>query len=304
LPSSLYYEIMKKILCVCFSATYQRSVQFDSFLVGEVNRARSYRLYASGKAVNAARVLAQLQKGCVETVCPLGRENSQEFITLAQEDGLGLSYLEVPGKIRECWTLLDSSNNTTTELVVGEPTLEQTEGADIKLLKLITQKLEECEAMILAGSRQGIWPENFYADICGIALDAGKLVLADFVGKDLLAAVKKATPSIIKINDQEYERTFMEYATSENISKRSRTLGNMLVVTRGTRSTFAADKGSFVEYPCQKVEAVNTTACGDSFNAGFIYKYLASGNFEKALEKGTWCAAQNAMNVAPGSLLR
>ena len=293
---------MKKILCVCFSATYQRSVIFESLKLEEVNRSRNYELYASGKAVNSARVLAQLEKGCVKTICPLGKENDQEFISLCQQDGLNLFYINTPGKIRECWTLLDTTAGTTTELVVGEK-LEPFENVDIKMLRLITESLEECDAMLLAGSRQGTWPQDFYADICGIALDKGKLVLADFVGPDLLAAVKKAVPSIIKINAQEYEATFGEPATQENLCAKSKGLGNIIIITRGASSTLAADKGAFYECPTLKVQAVNTTACGDSFNAGFLHEYLATGDIKKALEKGTWCAAQNAKSFVPGSII-
>ncbi|MBO4534114.1 MAG: hypothetical protein J5726_10545 [Treponema sp.] len=295
---------MKKILCVCFSATYQRSVLFDSFTEGEVNRSRRYSLYASGKAVNSARVLNQLEKGCAITVCPLGNENDQEFIALAQNDGLGLEYVSVPGKIRECWTLMDSSRNVTTELVVGEPpaATELTENYDIKMLRLITEKLTECDAMILAGSRQGIWPQGFYADICGIALDNGKLVLADFTGQDLLDAVKRAVPSVIKINAQEYERTFGQAPTQENLCAKSRELNNIIVITRGTDSTLAADHGTFYECPTLKVKAINPIACGDSFNAGFVHEYLATADLEKSLQKATWCAAQNAASEVPGSI--
>ena len=306
---------MGKILCVCFSATFQRTVIFDSFCEGAVNRSRRYSLYASGKAVNTARVLAQLEKNCVTTVCPLGIENADEFIRLAQEDGIDLSYVSVPGKIRECWTLLDYSRELTTELVVGEPPvpsinnqfadlwdISMTSNADIKMLHLITEKLEECDAMILAGSRQGIWPEGFYADICGIALDAKKLVLADFTGKDMTDAVKRSVPSIIKINAQEYERTFAEEPNKENLCRRSKELKNIIVVTKGADPTIAADHGKFYECPSLIVKPVNTTACGDSFNAGFLYEYLASRDMDKALQKGTWCAAQNAMSEAPGSL--
>ena len=74
---------MKKILCVCMSATYQRTVVFEKLALEKINRAHHYGLYASGKAVNSARVLAQLEKGSAVTVCPLGQKNSAEFIELA-----------------------------------------------------------------------------------------------------------------------------------------------------------------------------------------------------------------------------
>ena len=292
---------MKKILCVCFSATYQRTVVFDSLKTGGVNRANHYGLYASGKAVNSARVLAQLQKGCVKTVCPLGK-NSAEFIELAKADNLELSWIDVPWKIRECWTLLDSSNHTTTELIADEKVTATTENLDIKILKLITETLDNCDALLLAGSRQGIWPNDIYPAICGIALDKGKIVLADFIGNDLQMALKTAVPSIIKINDEEFTKTFELPATKENICKKSSEYHNIIVITRGTDSTLAAKDGQFYECPVPKIQAVNTIACGDSFNAGFLHEYLNNGDMEKALQKGTWCAVQNALSEVPGSI--
>ena len=298
---------MNKILCVCFSATYQRTVVFDSLKTGGVNRADHYGLFASGKAVNSARVLTQLQKGSALTVCPLG-PNSAEFIELAQRDNLELGFIEVPWKIRECWTLVDKSNHTTTELIADEKpgnfdvASVETANLDVKILKLITHALEECDALILAGSRQGIWPKDIYPAICGIALDNNKTVLADFVGDDMKMTLQTAVPSIVKINDEEFEKTFGLAATKENICLKSSEYHNIIVITRGTNSTLAAKDGQFYECAVPKIEPVNTIACGDSFNAGFLYEYLAGGDMTKALEKGTWCAVQNALSEVPGSI--
>ena len=294
---------MKKILCVCMSATYQRTVVFEKLALEKINRAHHYGLYASGKAVNSARVLAQLEKGSAVTVCPLGQKNSADFIELAERDGLDLWYVDSPGKIRDCWTLLDSSAGTTTELIAGEPVPEEDySNTEIKFLKLITEKLDECDAMLLAGSRQGKWSNDIYAVLCGIALDKGKTVLADFIGDELKCALKTAVPSIVKINSDEFEATFGLPASPENLCAKSVEYNNIFVITRGTNSTLAADHGKFYECPTLKVNAVNTIACGDSFNAGFLHEYLNTGDMQKALEKGTWCAAENAKSEVPGSI--
>ena len=294
---------MKKILCVCMSATYQRTVVFEDLALEKINRSKHYGLYASGKAVNSARVLSQLEKGSALTVCPLGKQNSTEFIELAQKDGLDLWYVDTPGKIRECWTLLDTKAKTTTELIAGEALpSEDFSSSEIKLLKLIDEKLNECDALLLAGSRQGKWSDDIYAVLCGIALDKGKAVLADFIGQELLTTLKTAVPTIVKINDDEFKATFNQEANKENLCAKSLEYNNCFVITRGTRSTLAACRGQFFECPIIKVEAVNTIACGDSFNAGFLHEYLNSGDMQKALEKGTWCAAENAKSEVPGDL--
>ena len=68
---------MKHILCICLSATIQRTITFENIKLACVNRSEHYRIDASGKAVNSARVLNMLEKGCALTICPLGKENKE-----------------------------------------------------------------------------------------------------------------------------------------------------------------------------------------------------------------------------------
>ena len=302
---------MKKILCICMSSTIQRTISFDSLALTKVNRSKHYRTDASGKAVNSARVLEQLEAGCSTVVCPLGEKNLAAFTEPAQKDKLNVLYATIPGLTRECWTLLDRTAGTTTELVVGEPLLESEEElksvatAEIKILKIINDLLPEVDAVLLAGSRPKIWSEDLYATIAGMTHDAGKLFLADYIGEDMTKTLAASIPDIIKINEEEFRSTFPELADQpleQAVSQKSRELNNIIVITRGIDSTYAAARGQFSECPTEKVAALNTTACGDSFNAGFLYEYLNSGNLEAALKKGTWCAARNAELETPGAV--
>ena len=297
---------MKKILCICLSSTIQRSVTFEKVQLEHVNRSEHYVEHASGKAVNSARVLNQLEKGCVKIICPLGENNAQHFLNLAQKDGLDISYVTIPGSIRICWTLLDRTAGTTTEIVVGEPMEDISQQPEVKLLKLLVDFLPEIDAVLLAGSRPNIWSKDLYAAIAGMTKDAGKIFLADYIGDDLQLTLKSVTPDIIKINDEEFEKTFgVESGNLKTaITEKSRELQNMIVVTRGCDSTYAAKNGEFFECPAEVVKPVNTTACGDSFNAGFLHDYLNNGDFMKALQKGTWAAARNAESEIPGSINR
>lgn len=297
---------MKKILCICLSSTIQRSVTFEKVQLEHVNRSEHYVEHASGKAVNSARVLNQLEKGCVKIICPLGENNAQHFLNLAQKDGLDISYVTIPGSTRICWTLLDRTSGTTTEIVVGEPMEDISQQPEVKLLKLLVDFLPEIDAVLLAGSRPNIWSKDLYAAIAGMTKDAGKIFLADYIGDDLQLTLKSVTPDIIKINDEEFEKTFgVESVNLKTaITEKSRELQNMIVVTRGCDSTYAAKNGEFFECPAEVVKPVNTTACGDSFNAGFLHDYLNNGDFMKALQKGTWAAARNAESEIPGSINR
>lgn len=300
-----------KIICICLSSTLQRTISFDSLKLEHVNRSKHYRLDASGKAVNSARVLEQLEAGCSTLICPLGEKNLTAFTEAAERDKLDLAYVTIPGQTRECWTLLDRTAGTTTELVVGEPLLESAEdlkavsAAEIKMLKFINDALPQADAVLLAGSRPKIWSDDLYATIAGMTQDAGKLFLADYTGDDMTKTLAASIPDIIKINEEEFRATFPETADlplDQAITEKSRALKNIIVVTRGCESTLAAAKGSFSECATEKVTPINTTACGDSFNAGFLYEYIKTRDLTAALKKGTWCAARNAENEAPGTL--
>ena len=301
-----------KILCVCLSATIQRTVQFNSLSVNSVNRTKNWREDASGKALNAARVLNQIEPGCSVALCPVGNANAERFMLLASNDSdLYVTPIYIEGSTRECWTLLDSTNETTTELVADEKQdLAHIAGAEaeLKLLEFVRKYMSSFDALLFAGSRPLAWSANICSRICEVAHKAGKLILADFRGQDLLGTLNICTPQIIKINEEEFCQTFGINVQNETelesaIAKKSEELKNIIVVTRGKKDTIAAQEGKTAKIAVETVKAVNTTACGDSFAAGFLHDYLKNKNLESALKAGNHCAALNAQTIVPGSIL-
>ena len=301
---------MSKFLCVGLSPSIQRTVSFDSVVKNSVNRSSEYRFDASGKAANSARVLNQLEKNSARLICPLGAENISFFKKLAERDGLAVNPVEIPGRTRECWTLLDERDGGTTELVAEEPCVSSVFGeAEEKLFEIVRFEVKNADAVLIAGSSPASWKKETVPYIAKIVSQNKKIFLADYWGKALLDTIEFCVPNIIKINEEEFLNTFGgKLPISDGdfrhlVSDKSVELGCILVVTRGEKSTFAADKGNFVEFPVEKIKAVNTTASGDAFSAGFLYEYLKTKDFLKSLEKGTWCAARNAESKIPGSIL-
>lgn len=301
---------MPKFLCVGLSPSIQRTVSFDSVVKNSVNRSSEYRFDASGKAANSARVLNQLEKKSARLVCPLGAENISFFKKLAERDGLAVNPVEIPGRTRECWTLLDERDGGTTELVAEEPCVSSVFGeAEEKLFEIVRFEVKNVDAVLIAGSSPASWKKETVPYIAKIVSQNKKIFLADYWGKALLDTIEFCVPNIIKINEEEFLNTFGGRLPISDgdfrhlVSDKSIELGCILVVTRGEKSTFAADKGNFVEFPVEKIKTVNTTASGDAFSAGFLYEYLKTKDFLKSLEKGTWCAARNAESKIPGSIL-
>ncbi|MBR4600334.1 MAG: hypothetical protein IKO39_09845 [Treponema sp.] len=300
-----------RILCVCLSATIQRTVQFESFSVGEVNRTQTWREDASGKALNAARVLNQLEPGCSTALCPVGNANADHFLVLASRDNdLYVHPIYIEGNTRECWTILDTKNSTTTEVIPDETSdLAHIAGAEAELafIEAVHEYMSTCDALLFAGSRPTAWSANICSRICEVAQKAGKIILADFRGKDLLDTIETCVPDIIKINENEFCETFNpgvknEKELEEAIAAKSKELHNIIVVTRGAKDTIAAENGKVYRCASEKIEVLNATACGDAFSAGFLNDYLKNKNIETALKEGTRCSALNAQTIVPGSV--
>ena len=300
-----------KILCVCLSATIQRTLSFEKFSCNQVNRTKIWREDASGKALNAARVLNQLEMGCAHAICPVGNTNAERFLKLvAQDEDLSVHPVYVDGTTRECWTLLDDETATTTELVADETqTVHSMAGAEaeISLLESIKEYMQTYDALLFAGSRPVQWSANLCARICKLAIEAGKLVLVDFWGKDLLSVLSTCVPQIIKINREEYSSTFSDHLLSreellESVKAQSATLHNCIAVTCGEDETIAAQDGTVCCQPSEKLRPVNTTGCGDAFSAGLLFEYLNTHDFAASLNKAVWCATRNAQSIVPGSI--
>ncbi|MBQ9281606.1 MAG: hypothetical protein IJ207_05345 [Treponema sp.] len=300
-----------KILCVCLSATIQRTIQFESFQAQKINRSETWREDASGKALNAARVLNQLEPGSSVALCPVGNANAERFMVLASNDSdLYVTPIYIEGNTRECWTILDAKNGSTTEVITDEiqnPLHIAGAEAELKLLEFVRKYMVSFDALLFAGSRPHNWSANICARICEVAHKAGKLILADFRGEDLLGTLKVCVPEIIKINEEEFCQTFSGLLLSEEelvsaISKKSEELQNIIVVTRGEKDTLASEKGKNFRISAEKVTPVNTTACGDAFAAGFLHDYIQSKDVNSALAKGNHCAALNAQTLVPGAI--
>ena len=84
------------------------------------------------------------------------------------------------------------------------------------------------------------------------------------------------------------------------IAEKSAEYANAIVITRGSKDTYAGYLGLAFTHPVNPVKAVNATGCGDSFTAGFLHSWLAERDMEAALAKGSGCATRNARNPRCG----
>ncbi|MDC7239591.1 MAG: PfkB family carbohydrate kinase [Spirochaetales bacterium] len=292
------------ILAAGLSPALQKTVLFDSFREGEVNRALRYYTDASGKCVNVARVLLQ---GGVDTACltPLGRDNRDEFTALGKRDGLPLYSVPTEGRVRTCTTIVDLNRKICSELVVNEPE-EATATQETEYLGLFESLLERVSrAVVISGSRLPGFSENIIPEMVRKTKERGLLLFADYRTRDLKASYMSETirPDYVKINEEEFLQTFDEADLTEGLIRQSRAYKSRFIISRGSESTLAADYGELFEVPSRMVEPLNAIGCGDAMTAGLAQGICEGLTLKDAVIRGRDYAAANVQSIHPGWIL-
>src|SRR5262249_19554553 len=104
------------ILCVGTTPVMQRSMVFDALHVDEVNRAVETDEYASGKSINAGKVVHRLGVKVLASGF-LGGENGRFIRSDLDSLGVAQNFVEVEPRTRMCITLIDRGSGQVTELV-------------------------------------------------------------------------------------------------------------------------------------------------------------------------------------------
>jgi len=75
-------------------------------------------------------------------------------------------------------------------------------------------------------------------------------------------------------------------------------LGPQVVgVTLGEKGYVALERSRVIERPAYRVEADDTTGCGDGFHAVFIYGLTNGWSTEDSLDFGAWAAARVSLRL-------
>ena len=88
-------------------------------------------------------------------------------------------------------------------------------------------------------------------------------------------------------NEQEIT-SLIDAKNFEEVVTFSKSLGNIIVVTRGEKGAIAINGNEIVEFGIQKnLNIVDLTGAGDLFAAGFLHGYINNLSIKESLEKGT-----------------
>ena len=240
---------------------------------------------------------------------------AERFTQMLTEDGVNLHCVPSRSEIRCCCTLINRQHRTVTEIVEEAPPVSpETDGL---MRRRFESLLEQSDIITISGTTAEGYQDDIVPWMVKTASDAGRQVVLDVKGKDLLeSAVHR--PYIIKPNFKEFCETLFpqelvrEHGTREDmldaVCEKMRALhrdfGITAVLTRGADSVLYFDNGTVREEPIHPVEPVNTIGSGDAFTAGIAFGMSRQLSLKECIRLAVSCGGKNAGTLKPGSILQ
>ena len=279
---------------------------FDRITAGDANRAHEVLEHASGKAVNAARVLHQLGR---ETVY-IGQVGGDRAAFFRRDlDGIGVPHDLVPVAVetRLCVTVVNLSGRQATELIQEtEPIPPET--GDLLFEKLAQHLGAGAAVVVLAGSLAPGLPDDFYARAVRMSRDAGAAVLLDARGESLTRALAEG-PDVVKPNRAELaatagrpvdSRRAMQSAMAAMVEGGAR----WVICTRGRDGSSVAGRvGGEVRHwdvSTADVDVINPIGSGDAYAAGLAVGLAEGVDPPDACRYAAACGASSAAQSRAG----
>lgn len=293
------------ILTLSTTPALQRTMMFADLHVDAVNRAADVREFASGKGINAARVIQTLGHPCVATGFVGGDSGAfcRHDMNVA---GIGHDFVTVASKTRMCLTLIDQKNQTATELIEEAGSVNASEVA--RLLVKLELLLQHTKILVLSGTLAPGCGDDFYATCVRLANAAHVRTILDAKGQPLKLAMAEK-PFVVKPNRAELAATVDHSVDAINALRDGiRQIVSMgaswAVVTDGPAETIVSDGRSFFSLQTPKVNAINPIGSGDAFAAGIAVGFMQGKDVPDACRLGVACAAANAMTDLAGHVRR
>ena len=283
------------IYTVTFNPSLDYIVSVDNFTLGKVNRTNKEIMFPGGKGINVSIVLNNLGKESTILGFRAGFTGN-EIKRLLSEMGLKDDMIEIKDGMSRINVKLRS--NEESELNGMGPAI----GADeIKALYEKLDTLKAGDVLVLAGSIPSSMPEDIYSQIMKHLEERDILIVVDAT-KDLLMNAMSYHPFLIKPNNHELGEIFgLELKDKDEIARYAKKLQekgarNVIVSMAGDGAVMVTEDGAVYESEAPKGKLVNSVGAGDSMVAGFLYGYLATGDYKKSFKYGISAGSASAFS--------
>lgn len=285
------------IYTVTLNPSLDYIAECKDFTLGTTNRTSSEIIYPGGKGINVSIVLSNL--GDRTTALGFLAGFTGEHIDSLIKD-MGISSRMI--------RLNEGMSRINLKLKSKEETELNGMGPKISIIDIarLYQKLEsitEDDILVLAGSIPPSVSEGLYSDIME-RLKEKKIKIVVDATKDLLMNVLDKKPFLIKPNIHELGELFNVKLDSADealpYALKLKEMGAVnVIISMGKDGAMMVDEyGKSYTMNSPEGKLVNSVGAGDSLVAGFLHKYLETGNYEEAFRYGVCTGSASAFSSA------
>ena len=285
------------IYTVTLNPSLDYIAECKDFTLGATNRTSSEIIYPGGKGINVSIVLSNL--GDRTTALGFLAGFTGEHIDSLIKD-MGISSRMI--------RLDEGMSRINLKLKSKEETELNGMGPKISIIDIarLYQKLEsitEDDILVLAGSIPPSVSEGLYSDIME-RLKETKIKIVVDATKDLLMNVLDKKPFLIKPNIHELGELFNVKLDSADealtYALKLKEMGAVnVIISMGKDGAMMVDEyGNSYTMNSPEGKLVNSVGAGDSLVAGFLHKYLETGNYEEAFRYGVCTGSASAFSSA------
>lgn len=285
------------IYTVTLNPSLDYIAECKDFTLGATNRTSSEIIYPGGKGINVSIVLSNL--GDRTTALGFLAGFTGEHIDSLIKD-MGISSRMI--------RLDEGMSRINLKLKSKEETELNGMGPNISIIDIarLYQKLEsitEDDILVLAGSIPPSVSEGLYSDIME-RLKETKIKIVVDATKDLLMNVLDKKPFLIKPNLHELGELFNVKLDSADealpYALKLKEMGAVnVIISMGKDGAMMFDEyGNNYTMNSPEGKLINSVGAGDSLVAGFLHKYLETGNYEEAFRYGVCTGSASAFSSA------
>ncbi|MFW5438281.1 1-phosphofructokinase [Paenibacillus apiarius] len=289
------------ITTVTLNAAIDKTYIIPGFKLNSLYRAEQMNTTAGGKGINVARVIRTLGEDVIATGFVAGY-NGMAISEMLRQEGIPSDFVTVQGESRLCLNMIDPEHGTQTELLESGPSIPAEAIGEMKG-KIATLASQSSHVVLSGSLPQGCLP-GLYADLIGIAREAGAIPVLDTSGDALVAGIA-SRPYLIKPNEHEVVKLTDGSAEEEDAIKAAlfrlteRGIPN-IVVSLGERGALSAMDKRIYRVRIPRIDALNAVGSGDSMVAGLIVADKRGLPAEERLKLGAACGSANALMPSAG----
>jgi 1-phosphofructokinase family hexose kinase len=287
-------DMHRKIISITLNPSIDVTLWLDGLHLDKANRVERETREMGGKGINVSHTVHSFG---LDTLCltVAGEENSREFASYLERDGLRYELLQTEGAVRENLTL--RSEGQTVKINRKGPSMSAMMfGA---LMALIKKHIRPGDIAVFGGSL----PENIsvqdYMELILAVKNAGALIALD---SDSLRLddYRNIAPWLIKPNIHELKNIVeIKGTTITDIVDAARVLKENgienVLVSLGGNGIACLSGSSVIHAAVPTVDVKSTVGAGDSALAGFIVGYVKDYPLEECVRLAAACGTATAM---------